>query len=285
VSFDRSTTISGDQIKTDPAQRSHFESPRVNSLVPDAVGGDNGEDYLAVSGGFGYLAKTYEWTSRAEYRDSDSEQKRNFDFGYHRDISSGVAQTLGMLYTHELTRDTGKMLDTVDARMSTGWRPLDSDWIVLQRLDLVFEKDAGDALERMTRKIIQNTHANYKPDMLNQYSFQYSSKYVLEALEGIDYSGYTDYTGLEYRRFLGKQWDVGVQAGSLRNWEADNMDYMAGLSVGYSPVKNTWISVGYNFIGFRDEDFANADYTDKGLYLKFRIKFDQESLRNLVKKF
>ena len=43
-------------------------------------------------------------------------------------------------------------------------------------------------------------------------------------------------------------------------------------------MTNLWASIGYNFNGFRDEDFSQSNYTAKGIYLKFRLKFDQHSL-------
>ena len=60
------------------------------------------------------------------------------------------------------------------------------------------------------------------------------------------------------------------------------MDWSAGLSVGHSFAKNVWLSLGYNFAGFEDEDFAQARYTVNGPYIQFRIKFDQESIKQLA---
>ncbi|MDZ7686190.1 MAG: hypothetical protein U5O39_15270 [Gammaproteobacteria bacterium] len=57
-------------------------------------------------------------------------------------------------------------------------------------------------------------------------------------------------------------------------------DYSYGVSLGYNVADNVWMSLGYNFSGFSDEDFLGADYTAKGVYLKYRVKFDQHSLDN-----
>jgi len=35
--------------------------------------------------------------------------------------------------------------------------------------------------------------------------------------------------------------------------------------------------VGYNFAGFRDQDFSAARETDEGLYASIRIKFDADT--------
>ncbi len=51
--------------------------------------------------------------------------------------------------------------------------------------------------------------------------------------------------------------------------------YGVGIELGYTLDNNFWISVGYNFLGFRDKDFFNDDDYSKGIYLRFRLKFDE----------
>ena len=53
------------------------------------------------------------------------------------------------------------------------------------------------------------------------------------------------------------------------------------MSIGYTPQLNTWVSVGYNFAGFTDSDFDDAGYSAQGIYLKLRIKADQDNMRAL----
>ncbi len=59
------------------------------------------------------------------------------------------------------------------------------------------------------------------------------------------------------------------------------MDYSAGIDVGTTFAKNVWISVGYNFAGFRDDDFSASRHTAQGPYLKIRIKADQDTFKDL----
>ncbi len=97
------------------------------------------------------------------------------------------------------------------------------------------------------------------------------------------YSGYTDLIGIEGRYDLTKRWDIGLTAAPLHSWSADRFDYSSGASVGYNVVQNAWISLGYNFAGFKDQDFSAADYTAQGPFVKFRVKFDQDSVRDAAK--
>jgi hypothetical protein len=52
-------------------------------------------------------------------------------------------------------------------------------------------------------------------------------------------------------------------------------------TVGFNAGRNIWISLGYNFIGFKDRDFSRADFTSEGPFIT--IKFDQVSVRDAVK--
>ena len=55
----------------------------------------------------------------------------------------------------------------------------------------------------------------------------------------------------------------------------------AGIDVGITAARDLWISVGYNFVGFRDEHFDASRYTADGPYVRFRFKIDQNSLKDL----
>jgi opacity protein-like surface antigen len=61
----------------------------------------------------------------------------------------------------------------------------------------------------------------------------------------------------------------------LHSWSLNQEKYGTGASVGFNAAKNIWISVGYNFIGFKDRDFSRADFTSEGPFITMRLKFDQ----------
>ena len=115
-----------------------------------------------------------------------------------------------------------------------------------------------------------------------QTSLQYGAKFVRETIDDISYEGYTDLVGLESRYDITKNWDIGLRASVLHAWELNQYDYSYGASIGHSFIKNIWISAGYNFAGFRDEDFSGDRYSSKGPFVQFRMKFDQQSVREVV---
>jgi hypothetical protein len=132
------------------------------------------------------------------------------------------------------------------------------------------------------RRVVNNLNANYKPDSRTQISLQYGAKYVFETIDSKDYSGYTDLMGIEGHYDLTKDWDIGVAGRILHSWTVGQYLYSSGASIGYNIVQNAWVSLGYNFTGFSDKDFSAANYTAQGPYIRFRFKFDQESVKDAI---
>ena len=52
---------------------------------------------------------------------------------------------------------------------------------------------------------------------------------------------------------------------------------MTGVQTCALPIY-LWLSVGYNRFGFRDDDLASEGYTNKGVFLRLRYKFDENLL-------
>ena len=66
----------------------------------------------------------------------------------------------------------------------------------------------------------------------------------------------------------------------LHSWHGGQYQYSCGPSTGYNIFENAWVSVGYNIFGFEDKDFSSAAYTSQGPYVRFRMKFDQQSVKD-----
>ena len=61
--------------------------------------------------------------------------------------------------------------------------------------------------------------------------------------------------------------------------------YGMGAEVGYLLQENLWLSLGFNFFGFREPDMIGQNTTDKGLYFRIRFKFDEELYHGIASKF
>jgi uncharacterized repeat protein (TIGR01451 family) len=253
-----------------------------NVNVPPASGST--EDFTAVSLGAGYKEEKWSWTGRVERRVSDSEEKIGLLMGANGEPRPGIGLSAG-LQLFKSDYSTGDERQSGDLRFGLAYRPRETRWIVLDRLDYLVneQKDAGS--DYNSKRFVNNFVANYASGNRVQVSLQYGSKYVLETIDSTAYSGYTDLTGIELRYDLTKRWDAGFRVSALHSWSIGQTDYGTSVSTGFNLGKNFWISVGYNITGFRDRDFSGADFTSEGPFIKFRLKFDQASVRDAVKWF
>ena len=134
--------------------------------------------------------------------------------------------------------------------------PLDSAWIVLNRLDFLYDEQTGDGLNTNSWRVVNHLNGNYQPNSRMQVSTQYAFKYVAEAIEDDTFSDFTDLIGIEARIDVLKRWDIGLRSIVLHSWNSGQLTYSFGPSIGFNPAKNMWISLGYNFGGFDDQDFS-----------------------------
>jgi hypothetical protein len=254
---------------------SHY---RFNTNVPPASGGT--ENFTAVSSGATYQVKHLTWDNRLEFRLADSENKWGLMSGLVNEVDSSWAWS-GRVQLFQTSASGG--IDTTRANLRYGlvFRPPQTRWIVLNRLDYQFDKQSGGGSADLTTwRLINNLIANYRPRKDLQVSLQYGAKYVRDSIGGSDYSGFTDHIGFESRYDITKKWDVGMRGSLLHSWHGGQYEYSCGPSTGYNLFDNAWVSVGYNLTGFEDKDFSSAAYTAQGPYVRFRTKFDQQTVKD-----
>lgn len=249
-------------------------APSANSATQRMRGFELAGDGTAVTMGLAYRDEVWSANTRFEWRDSREDRKVNWLAGAQRVLAGGQAVAAGLVYT-SLHGAAGDSLKGT-ARLSYVWRPHHSSWVVLNRLEYVQEASPSLATRLLTRKLINNLNANWR-GARTQVALQYSAKYVREMLGETRGSGYTDLFGIEARHDVTDRWDVGLHAGGLRVHASANTSYHAGLSIGYRVAPNSWVSLGYNVLGFWDADFTGAEYRARGLFVNVKVKFDQDT--------
>lgn len=302
-SVDNSTTFNESERK----------APVINPGYPVTPGGtlNSGtltEDYYALSAGATYREAVWSWNGRVETRNGETSDRHGLVTNFLRQAQAGVAfASSAEVFRTEESSGTEGMLASLD--LSWAWRPLGVQWSILDRLEFRFEdiengsgvvgsglfgNDSLVTSNASTRRIINNFALNrvsrewtdkdrqgnlFRRYERNQWSLYYGAKYALDTFDGEDYSGFTDLLGVEVRHDIRSWLDVGVQASSLNAWTAGSHAYSIGPMVGFSPVTNGWVTLGYNVRGFTDSDFDAARYTAAGPYLQLRFKFDQNTFR------
>jgi len=152
---------------------------------------------------------------------------------------------------------------------------------VFDRLELKYDEQASTLNEFESSRVVNNLNANWQLNPALQVGVQYGARYVSSTFQDEKYAGVSDLLGFDVRRQLTRRFDLGAHGSMLHSWESDVMDYSTGLDVGMTFAKNIWISLGYNFAGFRDADFSASRHTAQGPYISVRIKADQDTFKDL----
>jgi len=247
-----------------------------NDNVPIAQGTTN-NDFTAISVGSTYNAESYTLNNRIELRTAELEDKIGVIINWERNLKGGIGYSATTKLFKTDRTDSSELLDG-DIRFSVAYRPLQSRWITFNRLDFKFDSNTDIlGIKTRQRKLIENLTTNFLIDNRNQLSFNFGMKYVIDTFDTDEYSSVTNLLGSEYRHDLTEKFDVGVHANSYYSANSGVTKYSTGLSFGWNMTRNIWLSVGYNFAGFNDRDFSAAGYTAAGPYIRFRMKFDQDT--------
>lgn len=281
----------------------------INDEQPVASGGFLGndgsltEDFVAVTAGATYRSEDWSWASRAEYRDGDLSERYGFTSAILKEIGEGSSVgAIGSIFVAEDL--TGTKTQVVEAEASWAHRPSDSQWSWLEKLeyreDKVRNATAGTAGpiggapllvngNVTSRRIINSLSVNYTPidaddgifTEAGEYSFFWGSRYVFDKFGQDDVKGWSNVVGADVKFDLSDTIDIGGQATARIGNDFDTVAYSGGPSIGITPFKNGYISVGYNVVGFEDRDFEESRYTRDGPFITFRLKFDQNTFSSL----
>jgi uncharacterized repeat protein (TIGR01451 family) len=219
-----------------------------------------------------------DWTlaSRAQWRRGDTLDRDSYGVTAYRKLGDGLAASAGAL----LRREEGVSTRSRNSELRLAWsrRAIDSHWVYLHRLDWV-ESDRFDSLGQTNgKKIMSNFHANRAWTDNSQISMHHGVKKVTQATEAGEFTGVTHFASVEGRYSVNTHWDLGANVFAAYSLNSRVRSSGWGASVGVKLADSAWVSLGYNRSGLRDGQFNEASHTAKGLYLRLRWRFDQDTL-------
>jgi hypothetical protein len=253
-----------------------FERVRVLS-------GSTGNEAVAVAGAIEY-SRTPELraNARLELR--------------HAADSDNVLSTLGLAYrlnrewtflgknTLAANRSRADGAMRVNELLQSGfaWRALETlGWNGLAKYEYKLERDDGLAeLKRQVHTVAVN--ANWQPTRETLFSARYAAKLALDRSAGAPSRAVGQLLAGRVTHQINADWDVGATAQVLVSGGRSARQFGAGVEAGYQLRTNTWVSAGYNLLGFRERDLAGSDATAKGFFVRLRMKFDERTLEDLL---
>lgn len=276
-------------VSTGLSQRKLLEaSGAVVDVAPDAAISpvEQADDYMTGYLGLGYRTDTMSASGRVEARAASNYDSYIGTLGVAREMSetlslAGIARAQ-VQERHESASQTVATNETrADLRLGVAYRPRNEDTVIFDRLDMSYDKNVDGS---RTSKVVNNFAANTMINDRWQLTGNYGVKFVQTDLGGVDYSSVSHLIGAETRFDITERIDIGLHGSMLTTDGGSSASYSYGPSIGFAPLDNTWISVGYNVSGYRDDDFEAAEYAREGAYIKLRLKFDQDTTRSLLKR-
>ena len=78
---------------------------------------------------------------------------------------------------------------------------------------------------------------------------------------------------------FGRVWDAGVSASMLMGRTTAERQFGLGAEIGRQLPAGTWLSLGFNRFGYRDDELTADEWTRTGGYLRIRARFDETLFR------
>ena len=241
-----------------------FDGENVETIDGDDL---DESDHIALHAGFQYLPqdKKYRLSGRYETRLGEVDTEHVVTLGGTLKLRQNTTLLVReRFFESERTEN--------DFLFGLAYRPVADDrWNHLMKFRHKLEKNN----ETETIKYIGSWHVNYQANeditLMGEYAFKYE-----EPEDSL--SAFTDLIRGRILWDITKRIDTNFHAGIMRQTTTDTYTLAWGPEVGYKVFQNLWLSAGYNFSGFNDDDFDDAEFWNRGPYLKFRFKFDESLL-------
>ncbi len=182
-------------------------------------------------------------------------------------------------YLNYLDARNDTVADEYEERVQLGaaYRPVDNNtWNALGRYELRMDENMSEPDPAKEWAHIFSTQATYHPSRPWWFSGRAAAEWVYDNFSGVHSDYFAYLVGGRVVYDLSKRWDVGVTSDVLFSPQGNARQYSMGLEVGYLLKQNLWMSVGYNFEGFSNRDLVGSDYTNRGVFLRLRYKFDED---------
>ncbi len=218
-------------------------------------------------------------SSRLEWSKSASSQTWLATAGAAAKLNDDFTVLSREVYNRQLeTTAAGGAIRLDQALIGIAYRPVNSDlWNALARVEFKHSENStlGLGLNTDDSAKIFSANVNFQPTADWVLSGRYGIKWAADLANGFDTHYTAQLFGGRSVWDISSQWDIGVQYFVEVGNDAATQLQAVGAEVGYLVMKNMWLSVGYNVLGFRDPDLAGEDYTQRAFYLRLRVKFDE----------
>jgi hypothetical protein len=174
-------------------------------------------------------------------------------------------------------------------QFGAAWRPVDHNrFNALGRYEYKTQRDTRTIAtpEDTYRAHIVSVHGNYHPSrpwwLGGRVAYKNSngsftnpdSSVVKDNFSAILVGGRVTYD-------ITENWDISYMASVFQGLKGGKgRQFASGVEVGYLLRQDLWLSGGVNWTGFSDRDLTSGEYTNRGVFIRLRYKFDENLFRS-----
>lgn len=241
---------------------------------------NSNSESTAASLGLEYL-KNPNWktVARLEARWSDQANTLLNTLGLAYKYSEDVTLLAKNILSHTDSKNTSSGDRLVDRfQLGLAYRETEQNrFDALSKVEYRYDRNQTDLNNPYLKHVyILSNHVNYHSTKDWTISGQYAVKNVNTTFSGLESSGMTHMLSARTMYDINDRWDAGVHAGALWSNVSSGQRILLGAEVGYLVAANLWVSAGYNFSGYKDDDLIESNTTLQGAYVRFRFKFDED---------
>lgn len=147
----------------------------------------------------------------------------------------------------------------------------------LMRYELRADRNSDELTPTSRLNHILSGNVNWRVADKTVLMGRYAAKFGTDKYDGLRTSTSGQLLSARVLHDLSKRWDLGLTT-SYR-FGGGESGFAAGAEVGYQLGGGLWVSGGWNYSSYRDNDLTGLGYTDNGPYIRLRYKFDEGLLR------
>ncbi|UJF17477.1 hypothetical protein L0B53_01530 [Vibrio sp. SS-MA-C1-2] len=215
----------------------------------------------------------YKTSSRVEYRSGESQDYYGVSGAWVTRINIDWSAMVREEFRY-VDRADGDDSWSNDFSLGFAYRPrLNNRYNMLAMYE--WKKEDDDA-ERDVH--IASTHQNYQltdnvtlSGRVGVKSESYRDTEILKQVDSVSsiYDGRIIYN-------IDQRWDLDIHGGVLATDGFESVRYSAGAGINYLLMKNLRLGIGYNLVGFNDDDLDPQGYNLDGGYINLMFKFDEQ---------
>lgn len=246
------------------------------SQIPLGLQSDNpwiATSFTTLRAGLRYTAETWSLGVEAEGRTAPEGDRANIRLSGDGEL--GEDWTFGAEALHGVSDENGTEERDLEAKVSFAHRRGAYEPISLIELEADSTLEDGTQTRQIQASLLHSRYVGEEGELM----LRAAARAVRTELEDISSADTLALLGAEYRHDLSETWDIGVHGALQRSARTGSTRSSYGVSVGMTPFENGYLELGYNVEGFKDEAFSEHGYTDRGLFVEYRMKFDQDTFR------